>query len=148
MKILDQQQTIKSDYPVFGIAATIKVAQTFKPTVTFPLARFEVFLSKVGVPADQLQLQIYSDNAGVPGTLLVTADNQIQGSGLLVGFDKPTKCVFDFSFSPTLTTGTTYWAVLSRTGPTDEANFYRVFTSDIQRVLAFLYDGLWSGVVL
>lgn len=127
---LDQQQLLESDFVEFGYSTQQQLAQAFQPSVTKPIARFEVSLSKNGSPTDNVQLGIYADNGGVPGALLGFADNQIAGSGLLIGFGNPTICDFDFAVGPVLTAGTTYWAILSRTGSLTGVNDYMIFTSD------------------
>lgn len=125
---IDQSQTEEDDKFDFGRpsgVSTVNIAQTFTPSVTSPLYSIKFDLSKIGSPSDTVQLLIYTDGSGSPGTLLSTSTNSISGSTLLTGFN-PTSCEFLFT-GLTLTANTIYWAVLNRTGSTDNTNFYQAY---------------------
>lgn len=72
----------------------------------------------VGTPGDSLVLQIFTDSAGNPGTLIETSSAV---AGLTSSFAHATST---FSSSNTLNTSTTYWFVARRTVPNDAVNFY------------------------
>lgn len=81
-----------------------------------------LYLLQVGSPSDSITLEIWSDSAGQPGTLL--------GSATRLGSSMPTGAIanftaFAFSSGIPTTLGSTYWIVFYRTGATDGTNFYR-----------------------
>jgi len=86
------------------------------------LARAAVKVQKVGSPADNLQVAIHGDSAGVPGTLL---DSATIGASLIPG--QADWVWVDLANTQSLTPGTSYWLVVSRTGANNAFNYYEVF---------------------
>ena len=78
---------------------------------------------KVGSPTDHLYVRVYTDNAGVPGTLLEDTYLSYSYFGTEFGWEN-----FDMgiSFAPTLSYGTTYWLQVDRYGSNDAFNYYEV----------------------
>lgn len=68
-----------------------------------------------------MKLEIYSNGSSQPGSLLTTASNTLPSSTLTTSLSTQR---FDFSEPITLTSGTTYWAVWSRTGALDDTNYF------------------------
>lgn len=113
-----------TEFPSASITVTslgVKVAQSFTLSVneTFVLTEAYIRLLKIGSPADSVQLSIYSDSGGVPNTQLAT--NTISAASIGEGYDWK-----QFTFSYTLSYGTTYWLVIERTGSNSAVNFYQV----------------------
>jgi len=88
--------------------------------------RISICLQKDGTPTDNIQVSIESDLTGVPNnnaggvnplTLATTSGSSVTGS--------PTYYDLIFTSSTTLSASTQYWVVLSRTGTTNDTNFYR-----------------------
>ncbi|GIV81732.1 MAG: hypothetical protein KatS3mg051_1197 [Anaerolineae bacterium] len=100
-----------------------KVAQSFTLSVnaSWAVAYGYVHARRVGNPADNLKLSIYSDSSGSPGSLLVSAT--VAGSSLSTKF---AWVEFNLGSSLTLSYGTTYWLVVERDGAKDPSNYYEV----------------------
>lgn len=79
----------------------------------------------VGSPVDSLQVAIYSDSSGSPGTLLdsatLAADNMASDSEWV-----RVALANTLSLAP----GTTYWLVVSRTGSASATDFYEVMVDE------------------
>lgn len=111
---------------VMGDTTNERVAQTFQPTINAPITSFIFKLAKKNSPSDSLKIEIYTDFSGSPDTLLCTSD-EILGSSLPdVDFDPTEEIEFTFASGSTLSADTDYWAVLSRTGATDNTDNYRI----------------------
>jgi len=78
-------------------------------------------IRRVGTPADNLRVQLCADASGVPGSVLATG--QISGASLATDLTWTTISLSPF---PVLSTGATYWLVLSRSGASDALNHFRV----------------------
>lgn len=90
-----------------------------------------------GSPSDQVLYRIYSDNSGVPDTVLFSSDP----------FSVPTGAIYNASVSgaPLLTSGT-YWFVPYRTGAQDGANYYTTnLNHDFVGNMATYNGSTWSG---
>lgn len=117
------------------------VAQSFEVTSTdaWTVATAAVQVRKVGSPADSLQIAIYSDTAGSPGTLLDSAT--VAGSTLSTESDWVT---VDLANTLSLVPGTTYWLVVSRTGAISASDYYEVSVDEdlgYAPEVMELYDG-------
>jgi|GEM_PF-3255055 len=121
--ILDQQQTEGGTEWGTGETGAQKTAQTFKPSVSADICNFAVYLYKGGSPTDDFKLQVYTDNAGVPGILLGESTTIINGASLTTSSQLTN---FSFDRGIQLTVNETYWAVLFRTGAPDDTNFYKL----------------------
>lgn len=112
---------------VFGDTTNTRVAQTIQPSITQPISEFHVKLAKSGSPTDTLILNVYTDNAGTPDTLILTS-TEVDGASLT---GTATEQTFYFYNSSDLTADTVYWFVIERTGAQDGSNNYRIeITSD------------------
>ena len=84
------------------------------------LTAVELYLAKVLAPTGTLTGYLYSDNAGVPGTLLATSENTVDASTL-----STTAALYRFSWVPVATSGaTSYWFVVAVAGGTTNATNY------------------------
>lgn len=103
------------------VSSVRKYGQTFVAN-SGSIREAALYLLQVGSPSDSITLEIWSDSAGQPGTLL--------GSATRLGSSMPTGAIanftaFAFSSGIPTTFGSTYWIVFYRTGATDGTNFYR-----------------------
>lgn len=113
------------DYGAVGYGATqsLMQGQPFTVSAACSPTTISVKAEKNGSPADNFIISIYSDGSGSPSSLLKSADG-ISGGLLSTSFGTVTGT---FSGSPiTLNTGTTYWAVLSRSGSASPTDRYTV----------------------
>ncbi|MHC5538581.1 beta strand repeat-containing protein [Singulisphaera rosea] len=91
------------------------------------LGGISVPFNKVGTPAGTINCSIYSDNAGVPGTLIANGTSNLApiGSTAVNGQN----FLFTFFNRPTLVYNTTYWIVLHYTGNNDGSNYLTIPTN-------------------
>lgn len=107
-----------------GTGRVDRVAQSFTLTENvddWTVAAISVRVQAIGSPGDNLVCGLYADSAGAPGGLLDSAS--IAGSAI------PTEMgwvEFTMSNTDSLTYGTTYWIVLSRSGSNSLAKYYLV----------------------
>lgn len=111
-----------------GAAITVtafgsQVAQSLEVTspTAWTVATAAVLVRKVGNPADNLKLALHSDTAGDPGALLDSAT--IAGTGIASDADW---VAVDLANTQSLAVGTTYWLVVSRTGPHSTTDYYEL----------------------
>lgn len=109
--ILDQSSNANTTGTGFGTTTSQKLAQSFTPSITGPLVQATFSIAPGdGSPSDDIRCQIYTNNSGVPGTLITTSINTFASGGT-------------FNFSGFVATASTkYWFVLSRTGALDDDN--------------------------
>jgi hypothetical protein len=81
----------------------------------------ELRLRKVGSPADNVTVQLYTDSAGAPNTLLKTAT--VAAASIPTEMDWVS---FDFDNLQQLTSGTTYGLVVSRSGANSPTDYYEI----------------------
>ena len=87
--------------------------------VTGALCSIDLELAKVGTPTGNLSLDIYSNNAGSPGTAVASCGTIDIATGLSTGMAwKTFTCD-----NTTITNGTSYHAVLHFTSPDDGVNY-------------------------
>ena len=103
-------------------AATTYWASGFKTSAAMNLAAAWLKLYKVGNPANNLQVSLYTDNAGVPGVLVTNGAATAQ-SGKLHATDAAWYR-FVFPISPSVSANTRYWLVVSSSGVVDAANYW------------------------
>jgi len=123
--------TREEDYLYFGISGYEKQGQTISFSSDTQIKDIDVMMYKYGSPTDEVILEVYTDGTGEPGTLLATADNSINGSTLSEGWANRKICRFSFNSPVSISSGTTYWLVLSRTGSVDSDNFYYVTSANV-----------------
>jgi hypothetical protein len=102
----------------------VKRAQSFVAGKTGSISRIRLKLAKSGSPTDNIVCSVFTHNSGgnYPDTLIADADNSFSGNAL-----STTQTVYEFNFgngTVSLTEGTTYWIVISRSGATDATNYY------------------------
>lgn len=108
------------------LASNTKVAQSFVAHGSSPWLASSVscYLDAVGSPQNDLVIvQLCADNGGRPGAVLAQAsftDISDQGSWISSNLPVPVQ----------LQPETTYWLVLSTTGPVDPENYYEVGMSE------------------
>ena len=131
-----------SSTQAFGdVASSEQIAQSF--TLSSPAGwragTISARLRKTGTPADSVVAGLYTDTAGAPGTLLTSGT--LTASAISDSVDWVT-----FTLSPQvdLSTSTTYWIRLSRTGGLDAANYYE---ADVDEGLGYTSGvfRLWNG---
>lgn len=99
-----------------------KVAQKWTPsTGTWTAGSVHVKVSKTGTPADNLKLELCTNSGGYPGTVL--ADATVAGSAIGTGGRWKE---FALSTPVSVTAGTNYHIVLSRTGAASADHYYTV----------------------
>ena len=113
------------------------------PTGGVTVVGLQASLKKIASPVDNVQVSIWSDNAGLPGTLVV-ATSTFPGASLSTSFGTTT-----FSLTPTaLAANTKYWAMFSRSGALDGTNYYAI-GSDLaaSSSASFFWNGTtWSDI--
>lgn len=100
-----------------------KVAQSLQVDSgdAWTAATAAVKVRRVGNPADNLLLSLYSDSSGSPGSLLDSAT--IAGSAISADGNWAT---VDLANTQSLAVGTTYWLMVSRSGANSYSDFYEV----------------------
>lgn len=109
-----------------------------------------LWIKKIGTPTDNLTVEIYSDSSGSPDASPITngISNSISGSSL-DGSIMPVK--FSWATPPSLTSGSTYWIVIRRSGSNDAVNYYQVldaagdYYADGERKEYTASTGLWAA---
>lgn len=137
-------QTFTEELPSSSITLAvhgIKIDQAFTPTVNASWTVNKIFIRarKVGSPADNLKVELCADSAGAPGTVL---DSQtVAGSSLGTVMAWIT---FDMSNADTISYGTTYHLVVSRSGSNDIDDYYVI---DVDEDLSYASGAmkLWDG---
>ena len=107
-------ETVSDERPGYTTTITAlgtKIAQSFVMPSSWSVYEVMVRCKRIGTPADNLRCSIYSNSAGAPGTQLATAT--VTGSGLA---EDSAWVTWTFGTPPALTSGTTYWIVVERTG--------------------------------
>lgn len=118
---LDQSHTTQNSYYGVGIsAAYTKVSQSFTPSASGTCAQVDLYFYKINSPTDNIQVQIYSDDgSGKPNAALSD----------VVSLDSSTITAswawysFVFSSPASISSGTLYHIVVSRSGSVDAGNY-------------------------
>lgn len=100
--------------------ARTRVAVKFVPPNDCTVSRIGCVLIKTGTPVDNVQGEIYSDSGGSPGSSLAAAATIVAGGTV----SATVSSIFSGAYSATLTGGTTYWIVFTRSGAVSGTNFY------------------------
>lgn len=136
---------LTTEYPAASVTLTALgtiIAQSFTMPVNVPFLLAEVYVrvKRVGTPADSLRIAIRTDVAGNPNSSNLEAVDTV---GATLGEDmnwvKAT-----FSRANSLTYGTTYWVVVTRTGANDPNNYYMVDLSEDATYADGVFK-LWNG---
>ena len=119
-----------------------QIAQSFslEANTSWTVANILLRMRRVGSPADNVLVQLCSDTAGAPGTVL---DSQTV-VGATIGTRESSWVVFEMSNADTITYGTTYWIVVSRSGANEARNYYVV---EVDEDLGYTRGALklWDG---
>ena len=84
-------------------------------------------MEKAGSPTDNVICEAFTDNAGNPSTTSLGVSDAVSAATLPAS--SGTTVTFTFSTPISVTAGTTYWFVFTRTGAIDVTNFIRVIVS-------------------
>ena len=100
-----------------------RVAQSWTPSVATPWTAYElvVYARRIGAPGDNLQVSIWSNSSGSPGTWL--AGGTVTGSALSEDLEQ-VSITLSSPYAPAY--GTTYWLVAERTGSADPENMFAI----------------------
>ena len=108
--------------------------QTINPTNSFTLTSVKLKISKTANPVDNLSVSVHTTSE--TGTNLGTSST-VNGADIGTG----TICTFTFSSGILLSSGTTYYFVIERSGARDTTNYYgtrdvnlSAFAGGVQRV--------------
>lgn len=127
-------------------SGNVYAAQTFTANASGPsqlLSAFRIPLAKVGSPTGTVNAYLYSNNSGVPGTLIATSEYSLAISGLSTSSQN---VEFWFAGHPTTTNGTAYWAVLKYTGTQDGSNYVAIDANTSKTSVQTAPDGsTWTG---
>ena len=112
------------------ITATVwgqRYYQTFalSATGTWTVDAVELRMCRVGGPADSVQMQLYTDSGGAPNTLLKSAT--VAADDIPLEMDWVS---FNFDNLQSISSGTTYGLVVSRTGANDRDDYYEIDLDD------------------
>ncbi len=133
------ETTFTNELPSASVTITAhgqKIAQSFSLAAdhTWTVDKVEINCKKVGTPADNLKVELCSDSAGSPGSVLVSATVAAADIGADSDWIE-----FDLGNTQSIAYGTTYWLVISRTGSNEIANYYVV---DVDEDLGYSRGGL------
>lgn len=114
-----------------------EIAQAFTPSHSFIVDKYAVTAAKIGAPTGDLEIRIWSDSGGNPGSVLVTASVSMSAldDRLAVRWADPPNTL-------TLTPGTQYWISTRPTATPAAANYVVVET------VQAAYSGackIWNG---
>jgi hypothetical protein len=120
-------------------------AESFELSGAETIGSVALKLDKVGSPVDNVQLEIQSNATDRPSTTTLRAATAISGSTLTTS-----QAWYEFTLTLplSLSAGTQYWIVFSRSGGNDGVNYYRWgrSSSDIEATwLTSLNSGGWSA---
>ena len=105
-------------------AASARRAQGFKLTATTRVLRAGLWLKKIGMPLDNLTVEIRTDSGGLPsGTVVPNGTSNTVAASSLSSSDFKL-ITFTFATPPQLTGGTQYHLVLKRSGTLDGFSYY------------------------
>ena len=93
-----------------GVASAKNIGLKFTPSVTGPVSRVRIDVRSVATGFNATAA-IYTNNAGSPGTIVGSASDATALTAAIKSFTWS-------SGAPSLTSGTTYWVVLTDTGTT------------------------------
>ena len=99
-----------------------QIAQSFslEANTSWTVASVLVRMRRVGTPADNVTVELCSDSAGEPGTVLDSKTIV----GATIGTNESSWVAFEMANTDTITYGTTYWIVVSRSGANEAYNYY------------------------
>jgi hypothetical protein len=107
----------------YSVGTTVWVAQQFTATATGRLTKIDLNIKNDSAGTGPLVVKIYSNNSGVPGTLLATSS--ILGGSITSSYAYISA---NFIEAPSVTNSTTYWVVLNQQA--EGTNNYKVSTTN------------------
>lgn len=138
------ETTFVKEFPGASVTLTahgVKIAQKFSlPAAgSWTVDKIAIRATIAGTPADNLQVALHSDSSGSPGTQLEAA--VIDGTEVTTAMNWNE---FTFANTTTITYGTDYWIVVSRSGVNTHSNFYQI---DMDEDVGYARGGmkLWTG---
>lgn len=115
-----------NEFPGATVTVTVhgqKIAQSFSlaANTSWTVDQVALNLTKIGAPADSVQVDLCADSAGAPGAVLASAT---VAAGSI--YPSASWVAFDLGNTVTISYGVTYWLVISRTGANNIDNYYTV----------------------
>lgn len=112
-----------TDTRVGYLAVATKKAIKFRVSNAVTANQVKLIMAKVGAPSDNLVVTIETDSSGSPSGTPITngTSNNLAGSGLKTTAEEQ---VFSFASAFTLSAGTSYWVVVSRSGVSSITDYY------------------------
>lgn len=131
------------DNNVFAEPPVVGYGSSFVAGATTTICRGTLSLWKAtGTPDGNLVFSIFTNNAGVPGTLVGSAATPVAAS-TVTATSQGTQTVDFPGISASITNGTTYWITLIRTGATTGELAIDRSTEAGQNIA--INDGSWTG---
>lgn len=132
----EQNSSTTNQSDAFTIqASTERQAQSFLAPGSYRVSGVEVYLGTIGTPVDHLIVELRASSGSDPGTVLASDTISVADIGAGQWVAK--------YFEVDLTSATTYWIALYRSGATDLSNYY-TFRGNLSDVYA---NGLASQSV-
>lgn len=137
------KESVANGYP--GATVTIKIPgqkvyMKWTPsTGSWDVAEISVRVWKEGTPSDNMKLELCQNSSGLPGTVLASAT--VAGSDI---GSKATWKKFTLNTPVTVTNGTNYHIVLSRTGSMSSSDYYYTAVDEDLGYSGGSF-GLWDG---
>lgn len=136
-------ESVNNAYPGSSITITVpgeKVYMKWTPTSgTWSVAEIAIKVRKEGTPADNIKVELCANSSGTPGTVL--ASGTIAGSSIGKGAAWKSATL---NTPVSVSNGTNYHIVVSRTGAADEDHYY-MLAVDENLGYAGGSMGLWDG---
>lgn len=133
-----------NELPAATVTLTVhgqKVAQSFSlaASVSWTVDQVAINVKKIGAPGDSVKVELCADSAGAPGTVLASAT--VAAASIYATMNW---VAFDLGNTATISYGSTYWLVISRTVANDIDNYYAV---DVDEGLGYSRGALkvWTG---
>jgi hypothetical protein len=132
------------DYALRDATARTQISQGFKPNTSSTVTKVRLWLKKVGTPTGNINIEIQTDNSGVPSGTAVTngTSDNVDVSTLTTSYDW---IEFTFSTNPSLTASTQYHLVLQGDFTVNSSNYVHWGADDYDVVYPdgsmSVYDG-------
>lgn len=101
-----------------------KIAQSFTLTnnvSAWTVDKIVIRVQKIGSPSDNVRVELCANSSGSPGSVIEGVNVAASAIATVMEWTE-----FAFSNANSLTYGTTYWIVISRTGSNEAANHYLI----------------------
>ncbi len=141
---IETNTTFTNELPSATVTLTVhgvKVAQKFTlaADTTWTVNDIAIRVKKVGTPLDNVVVALYTDSGGSPDTLIESVSMAAEDIASTMAWKK-----FIFTNANSITYGTDYWIVVSRSGANGMVNYYVV---DVAEDLGYAGGDLklWTG---